>query len=375
MKRFLLLLLLLLGIGAAGQAQEKFKLKFRSRALLDATVSGYGKESVQGYYRLEDFRVGFKATYAAFEVKADIGLGGGKVAVKDLLLNYHFKNSVLAFGNSYEPFSMDMLISTADLRFHQSAASVLAFTDSRKLGVTYHYYTDSWYLATGIYTHNDINKIGSDEQKNAFVSTSRAVWRRQGPDHRLLHFGGAFSFRTKQVNTDGEPTRTIDSEGVTSMFPAPLLDATVKGAGTEVKGVVEALYTTPRLMLQAEYYLNRLNRTGGQRAYRPHGGYLQAGYLLMGRGFDYDTMYGIPGRPVSPRALELVARFNYTDMNDSRAGIFGGEEKDFSLGLNFYLNQYFSIKFNGSYVWTGSHCNDFYGKDFFLAQARIQYIF
>lgn len=43
------------------QADEPLTVKFRSRALLDAAVSSYGKESVQGYYRLEDFRVGFKA--------------------------------------------------------------------------------------------------------------------------------------------------------------------------------------------------------------------------------------------------------------------------------------------------------------------------
>lgn len=33
------------------------------------------------------------------------------------------------------------------------------------------------------------------------------------------------------------------------------------------------------------------------------------------------------------------------------------------------------LKLNGSYVWKGDHCNSFYDKDFFLAQARIQYIF
>lgn len=106
-------------LGVMGvQAQETLKVKFRSRALLDASLSGYGKESTQGYYRLEDFRVGFKATYKRLELKADIGLGGGKVAIKDLLLNYHFRNSVLSFGNAYEPYSMDMLISTVDMRFH-----------------------------------------------------------------------------------------------------------------------------------------------------------------------------------------------------------------------------------------------------------------
>lgn len=89
------------------QADEPLTVKFRSRALLDAAVSGYGKESVQGYYRLEDFRVGFKATYRQYEMKADIGLGGNKVAIKDLLLNYHFKHGVLSLGNAYEPYSMD----------------------------------------------------------------------------------------------------------------------------------------------------------------------------------------------------------------------------------------------------------------------------
>lgn len=356
------------------QAQEQLKIKFRSRALLDAAVSGYGKENVQGYYRLEDFRVGFKATYGRFEAKADVGLGGGKVAIKDLLVNYHFKNSVLSFGNAYEPFSMDMLISTADLRFHQSAASVLAFTDGRKLGATYHFYNDAWYLATGVYTHNDINKIGSG-QKNAFVSTSRAVWRRKKGEHRLIHLGGAFSFRTRQVNAEEAPVGSVDSEGITSMFPAPLLEAEIPDMGTEVKGVIEALYTAPRWMVQAEYYFDRLNRTGGNRAYRPHGGYIQGGFLLQGRGFSYDAMYGIPSRPVTPQAIELVARLNYTDMNDGKAGIYGGEETDLSVGVNWYLNSYFGVKLNGSYVWVGEHCNAFYRKDFFLAQLRLQYIF
>lgn len=374
MKKLLTCMVVFLAGMITIQAQESLKVKFRSRALLDATLSGYGKESTQGYYRLEDFRVGFKATYQKFELKTDIGLGGGKVAIKDLLLNYHFKNSVLSFGNGYEPFSMDMLISTADLRFHQAAASVLAFTNSRKLGATYHFYNNHWYLATGVYTHNDINKLDS-EQKNAFVSTSRAVWRKMEKDHRLFHIGGAFSFRTKEVNTDTSPTGSVSSAGVTSMFPASMLGAEIPNMGTEVKGLVEALYTAPRFMLQAEYFFDRMNRTTGGKAYRPHGGYIQGGFLLKGRGFEYDAMYGVPGRPVTPQAIELVARFNYTDLNDESAGIMGGEEKDLSVGVNFYLNRYLGVKLNGSYVWVGNHCNEFYQDNFFLAQLRLQYIF
>lgn len=92
-------LALCLCAGMSVTAQETLKVKFRSRALLDTSVSGYGKESAQGYYRVEDFRVGFKATYGQYEVKADVGLGGGKVAIKDLLLNYHWGNHTVSFGN------------------------------------------------------------------------------------------------------------------------------------------------------------------------------------------------------------------------------------------------------------------------------------
>ena len=364
----------LLAVGARALAADTLKVKFRSRALLDATATDYGKEDVQGYYRLEDFRVGFKATYGRYELKADIGLGGGKVAVKDLLMNYHFKNGVLSVGNGYEPFSMDMLISTADMRFNQSAASCLAFTNSRKLGVTFHYYTPHWYLATGLYTNNDINKLG-EEKKNSLVSTSRVVWRSMDESrNRLVHVGAAFSFRTKDVNKDA-PVGSIESAGVTDMLPEPLLAAEVSGMGTEVKALVEALYTSRKMLLQGEYFFDRMNRSGGLKAYKSHGGYVQGSWLVKGEGFEYDAMYGIPGRPSSAKAVELVARFNYTDLNHDGSGIYGGQEKDLSLGVNWYLNKYLGLKFSGSYVWTGSHCNSFYDKDLFIAQARLQYIF
>lgn len=93
MKKWLIGLICLLAGEWAVYAQDKMEIKFRSRALLDATVSGYGKEDVQGYYRVEDFRLGFKALYGKYELKADVGLGGGKVAIKDLLFNYHFRTA------------------------------------------------------------------------------------------------------------------------------------------------------------------------------------------------------------------------------------------------------------------------------------------
>lgn len=374
-KRIFILIVVVSSVNTILQAQDSLKIKFRSRGLLDAAVSGYGKDDTQGYYRLEDFRMGLKATYKNYELKTDIGFGGGKVAIKDLLINVHFNSGILSVGNGYEPFSMDMLTSTSDMRFNQSAAAVLAFTNSRRLGITYHHNNKNWYLATGFYTDNDINSLG-DNQSNSFISTSRIVWRKHNNKAKtLLHIGGSVSFKTKEVNADAPPTKTISSEGVTSMFPYPMLETDITNMGTEIKGVAEMLYMSEKIMIQGEYFINRFNRTGGNRAYSPHGGYIQCGLLLKGKGFDYDEIYGIPGRPSSDKAVELVARFNYTDMNDMASDILGGEEKDVSVGLNLYLNKYIGIKINGSYVWVGNHCNNFYQGNFFLAQTRVQYIF
>lgn len=38
----------MLALGVKASAADTLKVKFRSRALLDATASGYGKEDVQG---------------------------------------------------------------------------------------------------------------------------------------------------------------------------------------------------------------------------------------------------------------------------------------------------------------------------------------
>lgn len=121
----------------SSQAQKPLNIKFRSRGLLDASISGYDNNETKSYFSLEDFRIGFKASYKKDEIKVDIGIDESKLKIKDLIYNRHFKKSTLSIGNMYEPFSMDMLISTADLRFHQSATSVQAFTNSRRFGTTY----------------------------------------------------------------------------------------------------------------------------------------------------------------------------------------------------------------------------------------------
>lgn len=365
-------------LGLAQEQEDKIKVSFRSRGLLDATLSDYDSGKYKSYYRVEDFRVGFKATYDQFEIKVDVGLGGGKVAIKDFFVNYAFKNSTLSVGNAYEPFSMDMLISTYDMRFNQSASTVLAMTSSRRLGITYHLHTPKLYYAIGAYSDNDINKLGSSELKQAYAATTRLVYRPVRETEQLVHIGGALSLRTpdsEEKNTASYRSTSISSCGVTSMFGENLLSAEVTESRLQVKSLIELLVYHRKFLFQTEYMRSDVRRHSALPTYSGQGAYLQMCYLLRGKTYGYDEAYAIPTRPVDKGAVELAFRLNHTDLNDAKSAIYGGRHTDLSLGVNYYFNPYLSVKLNGSYTFTDKHCNSYYQKDFFLMQTRLQYIF
>lgn len=73
---------------------------------------------------------------------------------------------------------------------------------------------------------------------------------------------------------------TVSSDGVTSMFPSPLLEAEIDNMGTELKGLLEVLYTSRKVLLQGESFVDRLNRSGGLRHYLAYGGYAQGRAIL-----------------------------------------------------------------------------------------------
>lgn len=372
-----LLFLPLLGF-AQEKEEEKIKVSFRSRGLFDVTLSDYDSGQLKSYYRVEDFRVGFKATYERFELKVDVGLGGGKVAIKDFFVNYTFRNSTLTVGNAYEPFSMDMLISTYDMRFNQSASTVLAMTNGRRIGIAYHLHTPSLYYAVGAYSDNDINKLGTSELKQAYAATTRLVYRPVRETEKLVHIGGALSLRTPDSevkNVASYRTTTISSCGVTSMLGENLLSAEVTESKLHVKSLVEFLAYYRKFLFQTEYMRSDVRRHKALPAYSGQGAYLQMCYLLKGNSYGYDEAYAIPTRPVDKGSVELAFRLNHTDLNDTRSAIYGGSHTDLSLGANYYFNPYLSVKLNGSYTFVGTHCNPYYKKDFFLMQARLQYIF
>ena len=91
------------------------------------------------------------------------------------------------------------------------------------------------------------------------------------------------------------------------------------------------------------------------------GGYVQASYFLTGEHRGYDRRFGTFDRPRvienafltrdkdggwlwGRGAWEVGYRFSYLDLNDD--GINGGQLRQHTLGLNWYLNDNFKMQFN-----------------------------
>ena len=117
-----------------------------------------------------------------------------------------------------------------------------------------------------------------------------------------------------------------------------------------------------------------MERDNAFKNYVAQGAYLQCSWLLSGETYLYDESVACAGRPEG-KSLEVCSRFNYLTLNDEDAAIWGGEQKDISIGLNYYINKYIGIKLNYSYLMPGASIKEISRKNFSVFQGRFQFIF
>lgn len=358
------------------QAQEKWTdkvdVKLSGRAMMD--MGGYlgGKGSHWGNgAKFDDLRMGFKASMGAIGLKAEIGYAGNKVSIKDAFLSYTHEAHRVQAGQMYEPYSIDNLGSSVDMMFHQKPGAVQALSSSRRMGALYSYNVKSLLLQGGVFAGD------ASAAKNASQGIgldARAVWRPVNDGTNLLHVGLAGGWRTPDGNADKNlKAFAYKNAGPAAIDSRSILKASVTGAKSQARLGAELLCTTKKLSLQGEYMLSSVKREGGLKTYTGQGGYLQAGWLLLGEGYGYDAWQACSQRPKG-RALELCARFNVTNLNDTEAGVRGGLERDLSVGVNYFLNKHLGVKLNYSYVMPGADVKDIAQKNYSAIQARLQFV-
>lgn len=372
----ILLSIMVVSTLAAKSANNDLQYRLTGRMLMDGGVYFKNPNYFGNGTEFSDLRIGADVIYQNWKMKLGVGFVGNKVAVKDAFVTYVFnKKHSVQIGQFYEPFSMEMLCSTFDLRFNQSPGVVLALTNSRRMGVTYSYTSKHYSLCGGVFADNDLNNMKNVSQ--GYAIDARFVYRPLYDKDRLVHVGIAGVRRTPDGALPDEKNRDTfiyKSPGVSTIDNRDLLLANVDNAKSQLKLGAELLIYYHKFLLQSEYIRAHVDRKNNLANYMSQGAYAQCSWLLIGHHYLYDEELACPGRPEG-KSLELCTRFNYLTLNDGAAGVEGGMQKDFSIGLNYYLNKHVAFKLNYSYFIPGAHIKEIEKINFSVLQGRFQFIF
>lgn len=279
-------------------------------------------------------------------------------------------------GHFKEPFSLEELTSSNSITFmERSLPSV--FNPVRNAGIMLHdtLFDDRMTWAAGFFRETDAfgdgDTVGGRDY-NATVRLTGLPWYEED-GKKLLHVGVAYTHknyeadevRFRQRPEAGLAPRFVD----TGTFPAEYSD--IIGA--------ELAWVHGPFSLQGEFTQAFVeSRVASDPAF--WGAYLQASYFLTGEHRPYDKESGA-FKGIKPKknfgkggwgAWEVAARYSHLDLNDRILDFDGvvmndGELRDFTLGLNWYLNP--NMRFMWNYVRADLVDN---GGDTNIFQMRFQ---
>ncbi len=362
--------------------------------------------------------------------KADFDFSYGKFKQKDLYGRYSWNNNWIKFGYFAEPSSMNRNTSSFSTHFINRPGVVNALTQGRSLGAAYQYSNNLFFANQGIFAENPYNDQLSGAQGVAL--SGRWLVKPINNDNTTLHVGASLRYAT--INTgefvDGVLHRdmhigaSLENKVYTS---DDFLSVTLPWASSEMNLGVEALIKTPKFFARGEYIFKSVgkdrddqrlfeNQLGGMYSWSTleswqkanplettnfSGGYIEAGYLLMGGGYKYDNRNSLLAGVSGNNTLELVARYGYTNLNSINEGDFywaaldkfipnfdgtvpdfpspttsiaGGAMHSFTVGLNYGINKYIKVMADYTYS-TLDNVRYSLDKNFSIFQTRIQIAF
>ena len=102
-----------------GQAlPEKLQGSFNGRVYFDGSAFFKDKTHLGSGATISDIRLGVSGKYEKFVGKIDIGFAKKTVSLKDVFIEYDFKkNSYVRLGHFAEPFGLDYMESSGNIRF------------------------------------------------------------------------------------------------------------------------------------------------------------------------------------------------------------------------------------------------------------------
>jgi len=291
----------------------------------------------------------------------------------------------------------------------------------------YIFYNDHFFANQGVFAENKYNDQPSGYQGMSLGG--RWVWRPINNDDRTFHLGAAF--RYANIATGTVENNVLKTELDMGSSLETYVDATQDFLSAKLpwaKNVydvgAEFLYKTDDFFARGEYMykhvtkkrddqalfeanLGSIDSWGSLESWQKgnplgdnsfHGAYIEAGYKIFGDPYQYSNSDALL-KGLNGRALEVVARYSYTGLNDLVEGekyvpgrdqyypngvladypatslsIGGGNMHSATLGVNYSFNKFAQVML--SYTYNRLDRDKFqYDKNFHVLQARLMFQF
>ena len=379
MKKYIMAAALVMGFAAAANAQEnKLVVKPSGRILMDAAFLNSSNKTVDEQcvdgVNVPDIRIGMKVSYGKWEGKADIGYARGSVSPKDIFIQYNFnKQNFLRGGYFVHQFGYQSATSSSFKVSMEEPETHSAFgVGGRLVGLMYEH-SDNKFMGTGsVYT--DAQSFKKQTNHTGYQGTgllTRLVYHPLIEKGNLFHVGIGLNYELaaeNRSNMEFKAPYPVRVAGINA------IGAKITDAKNDFKFSGELMAAKGHVGIEGQYIFMNVDRKGDAKSYNAWGAYGNLRFLLNN---EYEYVKNDAGIATpAPKSWELVAAYNYTDMNDAKAGFHGGKLSDWALTMNYYINKYMIWRVSGHIVRAGeSDYSGFNKNTFRVIETRIQFKF
>lgn len=411
------------------------EVNFTVGARMMADVATYHTDftPLQSGASITDARIRTSMTYKDWYFYADFGFGGGKFSQKNIFVQYAKEDArnnghYVKAGYYNDPAgSMARNTSLGSYHFISRPGVSNALGEGRELGVSYKFNNKRFMAYQGVFSENQYNKI--EAGFNGVTLGGRYIYRPIADGGRTLHVGAnvRWSHIGGGVVTNNVLKKTLHLGQSMETFvdeDEQFVSCDLPWINNVFDAGAELLYQSQKFFVRGEYMYkhttkkrdsetlweasnNNIDTWGSYdwwyaanplRSDNFQGGYVEAGFLFFGAPYKYNSVEGVLGG-IDGKSLELVARYNHTNLNDVNDGEYfsvgrnqyypngymadwpyasssvgGGKVDSYTVGLNYSFNKYVQVMFDYTYHHMQKDLLP-YDKNIHMGQARLQFTF